>query len=114
MLEERDDEIAMAIELRRSAHDGHHAVGQRQIEQRIDFRIGHPLRQHAERELRLKFRSEALAPPPRLMLATAGWVVSALCWLVTQSTPLTTSLTKPEPLQSSTRTATSATCLATP
>ncbi len=50
------------------------------------------------------------APPPRLMLATAG-----LIWLfVTQSTPAITPEVEPEPLQSSTRTPRSMTLLATP
>src|ERR1041384_6441125 len=51
-----------------------------------------------------------LAPPPRLMLATAG-----LRWFaVTQSTPATTWATVPEPEQLSTRTAYNCTPLATP
>src|SRR5262249_39113506 len=52
----------------------------------------------------------ALAPPPRLMFATAGLIA----FLVTQSTPLITPAFVPLPLQSSTRTATSFTALASP
>src|SRR5204862_6525030 len=50
------------------------------------------------------------APPPRDMLATAGLI--AFC--ATQFTPAMTPELVPEPLQSSTRTATSVTPLATP
>src|SRR5687767_12862936 len=52
------------------------------------------------------------APPPRDMLATAGWPAR---WLPrTQSTPAMTPEFVPLPLQLSTRTATSVTPLATP
>src|SRR6266540_3228298 len=44
--------------------------------------------------------SASSAPPPRLMLATAGF----FAFLVTQSMPATTDSVEPEPLQSSTRT----------
>jgi hypothetical protein len=50
------------------------------------------------------------AEPPRLMLATAGFLALA----VTQSTPAITPAVVPEPLQSRTRTAYRLTFLATP
>ena len=50
------------------------------------------------------------APPPRLMLATAGRTRLA----VTQSTPAITPALEPDPLQESTRTAKRVTLLATP
>src|SRR6266545_4452211 len=53
---------------------------------------------------------DALGPPPRLMFATAGLIALR----VTQLMPATTLPTLPLPLQSSTRTATSWTRLATP
>src|SRR5205809_7671198 len=56
--------------------------------------------------------TELLAPPPSDMLATAG--VPAAWLPVTQSIPAITPLQVPEPLQSSTRTATSLTFLAIP
>ena len=49
-------------------------------------------------------------PPPRLRLATAGLIACA----VTQSTPATTCDTRPLPEQSSTRTETTLTFLASP
>ena len=64
MLEQRDDQVPVPVELRRSADDRHDAVGQREIEQRIDLRVGHPLREHAQRELRLELGSEPLPPSP--------------------------------------------------
>src|ERR1700754_2416119 len=54
--------------------------------------------------------SAASAPPPRLMFATAGFTA----FWVTQSMPATTPSVVPEPLQSSTRTATICTSLASP
>src|SRR5512132_2248500 len=54
--------------------------------------------------------TEPLAPPPSDMFATEG----PLWWAVTQSMPAMTPLQEPEPLQSSTRTATRRTPLATP
>jgi len=54
--------------------------------------------------------SEELAPPPRLMFATAGLIE----FDVTQFTPAITPEVDPEPLQSSTRTARSIAFLATP
>ena len=54
--------------------------------------------------------SDVLAAPPRLMLATAGLTA----FLVTQSMPAMIAEYEPLPLQSSTRTATSLTSLATP
>ena len=54
----------------------------------------------------------ALAPPPRLMLATAG--CPAWWSPVTQSIPATTCEVRPLPRQSSTFTATRLTDLATP
>src|SRR3990172_5928497 len=50
------------------------------------------------------------APPPRLMFATAGSTALAF----TQLTPLMTPVVVPDPAQLRTRTATSATLLATP
>ena len=61
-------------------------------------------------ELLIAASSALEAPPPRLMLATAGRTRLA----VTQSTPGITPEVDPEPLQSSTRTACSVTPLATP
>jgi hypothetical protein len=61
--EERHDQVAMAVELRGPADDRHHAIRQREVEQQIDFGVRHPLREHAERQLRLEFRSEPLTPP---------------------------------------------------
>jgi cytochrome P450 len=65
-------------------------------------------RERIERATAVSSAADAL--PPRLMLATAG-----VAWLaVTQSTPAMTPEKVPDPLQSRTRTATSATFLATP
>src|SRR5688500_155473 len=61
----------------------------------------------------LTARSTAmLAPPPRLMFATAG--SPGWCAAVTKSIPAMISDHSPEPPQSSTRTATRSTSLATP
>jgi hypothetical protein len=61
-------------------------------------------------ELRTALSIAVLAPPPRLMLATAGLTALA----VTQSMPPTTCALVPLPEQLSTRTPTSCTALATP
>lgn len=61
-------------------------------------------------ELRTAVSSVLSAPPPRLMLATAGLTA----FWVTQSTPETTPAVVPLPEQLSTLTATSRTPLATP
>ena len=63
-------------------------------------------------ELRTAVSMAVLAPPPRLMLATAG----APAWwsAVTQSMPATTPAVVPLPSQPSTRTPTSRTPFATP
>jgi hypothetical protein len=63
-------------------------------------------------ELLTAVSSAELAPPPRLMLATAG--VPAAWADVTQSTPAITPEFVPEPWQLRTRTACSVTSLATP
>ncbi|GAB3811010.1 hypothetical protein GCM10027605_50330 [Micromonospora zhanjiangensis] len=63
-----------------------------------------------EIELATALSSVVLAPPPRLMFATAGLTALA----VTQLTPATTPEVLPLPEQSSTRTPTSRTALATP
>ena len=39
MPEEREDEISMLVEARRLSHDGHHAVGAGQIEERVDVGV---------------------------------------------------------------------------
>jgi hypothetical protein len=56
--------------------------------------------------------SEEDRPPPRLMFATAG--DPATWWLTTQSMPAITPAVVPEPVQSSTRTGTTAALGATP
>src|SRR5919112_877015 len=61
-------------------------------------------------ELRTALSIAVLAPPPRLMFATAG---APAAWsAVTQSTPAITPDQLPLPLQSGTRTATSETAFA--
>jgi hypothetical protein len=61
-------------------------------------------------ELATALSSAVLAPPPRLMLATAG----LRAFWVTQLTPAMTPAFVPLPEQFSTRTPTRLTCLATP
>src|SRR5437764_11844070 len=46
MLEKRDNQVPVPVESRRAPDDRHHTVGQREIEQRIDFGVGHPLSHH--------------------------------------------------------------------
>ena len=65
-----------------------------------------------DRALRPRRRARVEAPPPRLMLATAGCRADGCA--VTQSMPAITPDVEPEPLQLSTRTAISGTPLATP
>ena len=61
MAEQREDEIAMAIEARGLPDQRQDAVGRRQREQRVDVGVAHPLRHEAQRQLRRELR---LKPPP--------------------------------------------------
>ena len=52
MAEQREDEIAMAIESRRLPHERQDAVGRGQREERVDVGVAHALRDEAQRQLR--------------------------------------------------------------
>src|SRR4051812_12690818 len=43
VLEEGDDQVAMPVEPCRSPDDRHHPIGQREVEERVDFGVGHSL-----------------------------------------------------------------------
>ena len=52
----------MLVELRGLADDRHHAVGPRELEERVDVGVREPLREQAQTELRLQFGSKARLP----------------------------------------------------
>ncbi len=51
MLQQRDNQLPMAVERRRSANDRHDAVGPGQLEETFDVLVGHSLSQRPKRQL---------------------------------------------------------------
>ena len=70
VFEERQNQLAMAVESRRAADDRHDAVGLRQLEERVDLVVSETVGQQPQRELCLELRSEPF-PPEALVLARA-------------------------------------------
>jgi hypothetical protein len=60
--EQRENELAMAVELRRGADDGHHAVGLCEVEEIVDVGVGEPSREGAKAQLRLELGSQPGTP----------------------------------------------------
>ena len=62
MAKQRQDQVAVLVELGGLAHDRHDAVGAGELEERVDVGIRQPLRQQAQPELRLELRPKARLP----------------------------------------------------
>src|SRR5690606_2780517 len=62
MLEQRQEQIPVPIELRRPANDGHDTVGPGQLEERVDLLVRETIGKQAQRQLRIEFRTEPLLP----------------------------------------------------
>ena len=62
VFQELEDQLAVSVEGRRAAHDRHHAVGARELEEGFDVGIAHAMRDQAQLDLRLELRREPLAP----------------------------------------------------
>jgi len=56
--------MAVVVELRRLSHDGHDAVGAREVEERVDLLIAQPRDQVAQRALLGELLAEPIAPLP--------------------------------------------------
>src|SRR5262245_1260468 len=68
MLQQRHDQLTMAIERRRPADDRHDAVGSRQLEQAFDVLVRHSLGERAKRELRVELVFESSTPQALVFL----------------------------------------------
>src|SRR5262245_39607719 len=62
MAEERDDQLAVAVERRSAPDDGHDAVGAGEFEQFLDLVVGQPVCDVPQRALRREFFAQQLAP----------------------------------------------------
>src|ERR1041384_3998075 len=56
------DQMAVVVELRRSADDRHDAVGTGKVEERVDFLVAEACDEIAQRALLSEFLAEAIAP----------------------------------------------------
>src|SRR6185312_2447423 len=67
MTEQRDDRVAVAIEPRRPSENGHHAIGLRQVEERLHIVVRQAVSDGSQALLRAHFAAE-LAPPRPLVV----------------------------------------------
>jgi hypothetical protein len=71
MTEQRDDRVAVAIEACRPSEDGHHAIGLRQVEERLHIVVRQAVSHRSQPLLRSHLSTE-LSPPRPLVVRKRG------------------------------------------